>query len=95
MKAPECTSFSPAHTTPILRSKENPAGDETLGKVWYANTVRLLVRRLLTLISKGAHVLVENPQMSYLWLMKEMLVLFWIKGIYIVRIDQCCFEEDV
>ena len=34
--------------------------------------------------------LVENPQLSYLWLMRDMLVLIGLKGLYLVRIDQCC-----
>ena len=67
MKAPECSSFSQAHTTPKIRTLEDPEGDEAQHVIWYANTtVRLMVRRLLSLISKGAHVLVENPLLSYL-----------------------------
>ena len=34
----------------------------------------------------------ENPWLSYLWLMPEMLALIGLPGLYLVRIDQCMHD---
>ena len=40
--APKCTTFSIAHTTPIVRTKENPTGDESNPAVKEANDLSLI-----------------------------------------------------
>ena len=88
--APECKTFSIAHTTPVLRTKENPYGDEKNHEVKKANDMaRLLVKRVLRLIAAGAHVLIENPLMSYFWMLDEVQILMGLPEMTLVRIDQC------
>ena len=88
--APCCTECSIAKTIPKTRSLADPVGDEAREEIRYANkTIRLLVQRALALLSKGAHILIENPQLSYLWLIPEMLILVGFLGMYLVRIDHC------
>ena len=62
-----CDNFSIAHTTPAkIRNLEFPLG-------WGPETItanrmmRLMIRRIQRLTSKGACVIIENPLMSYLW----------------------------
>ena len=88
--APPCTTLSAAHTTPVLRSSENPYGDETNPEVNYANRlVYMTLKRALQVLSVGAHVLIENPLMSYFWLFDEVKKLLGCLGMCLVRIDQC------
>ena len=51
----------------------------------------LLVARCLKLIEAGAHILIENPLMSYLWMLEEFLILMGLPGMALVRIDQCTY----
>ena len=65
--APPCTNLSRAHTTPVVRTPENPYGDEADPEVRACNDlVRLLVRRVKALVRAGACVVIENPLGSYL-----------------------------
>ncbi len=55
-----------------------------------ANKIAMMtVKRVLEATMAGAWVLVENPLMSYLWLMDEFKALMALVGFAIVRIDQC------
>ena len=88
--APPCTSFSIAHTTPVVRTKENPYGDSADPAVAMGNTLLLAtVRRTLLMLAAGGHVMIEHPLMSYGWLFKEVQALMGSVGMYLVRIDQC------
>ena len=88
--AVECTTFSIAHTTPVIRTLENPVGDQNNADIHHANRLASkVVDRCLLLLEAGSHILVENPWLSYLWLLPEMLVLLGIPGLHLVRIDQC------
>ena len=88
MFAPPCTTLTIAHTTPVIRSTDNPYGwtDEARS----ANKlVVLMIRRALMLISLGAAVIIENPLLSYMWLLQEVAGLGGMPGTYLTRIDQC------
>ena len=88
--APPCTTMSIAHTTPPLRSVEDPYGDASNPVVEEGNTFALLtVRRALEMLAVGAHVLIENPLMSFLWLLHEVQAMAGMVGMHLVRIDQC------
>ena len=65
-------------------------GDQNKPEIFVANMMlSRVVRRCLSMLSVGTHILVENPWLSYLWLMPEMLALIGLPGLYLVRIDQC------
>ena len=54
------TSFTIAHTTPVIRSDDNPRGWGPQAE--YGNAMaELMARRILMLLSLGAAVVVENP----------------------------------
>ena len=77
--APECTAFSIAHTTPKIRSLANPVGNQADPEIYWSNLMlSRVVDRCLMLLSIGSHILIENPWLSYLWLIPEMLVLLGI-----------------
>ena len=67
-----------------------PCGDETLPVVKAANDMmRMMCRRILGLLAKGCHVLVENPLLSYLFLQTELLALIGSPEFVSARADQC------
>ena len=69
---------------------ESPEGDPNSQEDRDANAVvDILISRCLRLIAIGAHVLVENPALSYMCLMPKMLLLIGFPGLYLVRIDHC------
>ncbi len=86
-----CTNNSIAQTTPpSTRSMLKPCGDEMLPEVKACNDMmRLMCRRILGLLAKGAHVLVENPLLSYLFLQTEMAALIGSPEFVSARADQC------
>ena len=58
---------------------EFPLGIEESEQVTRANLlVSRMVTRCLGLLAGGADILVENPRLSYLWLLPEMMVLLGI-----------------
>ena len=85
-----CTNFSIAHTTPRVRSKANPYGDESDKEVKHFNDMALYVISIvIKLCEKGCLVIVENPLFSYLWLFDEFRVLFGLEGMELMRVDYC------
>eukprot|EP00969_Alexandrium_andersonii_P244022 10781993-Alexandrium_andersonii.AAC.1 len=42
-------------------------------------------------MAKGRMVTVENPLLSYLWLLDEWLEVLGVPGMRLVRIDHCMF----
>jgi len=88
--APPCTSFTNAHTTPIVRTAANPYGSPDDPQVVEGNQLaKLTVKRMLMMLEAGSHVLLENPLMSFFWALGEVQALMGMIGMYLVRIDQC------
>ena len=86
-----CTDFSMAKS-PKRRTQENPYGDETIEQTRISNEmVRLMCSRIRALVSKGAIIFVENPLLSFLWLLEEMLALCGLPHMRLVRTDHCQF----
>ena len=86
-----CDNFSIAHTTPHkVRTLASPLG-------WSNDTeqanriMRLMIRRIQRLASKGVCIIVENPLMSYLWKIDEMQGLIGSPGFSLTRIDHCTY----
>ena len=83
-----CTSSTPAHTTPITRSMDDPYG-------WGHQAAEgnkmagLMIRRILYLLSRGAAILIENPLRSFLWLLAEVAGITGMPGGWLIRADQC------
>ena len=58
----------------------------------HANRImRLMIRRIQKLASKGACIIVENPLMSYLWKIDEVQGLTGSPGFSLTRIDHCTY----
>ena len=86
-----CETFSIARTTPSkIRNLSQPLGwgpeAEQANKM-----MRLMIRRIQRLVSKGACVTIENPLMSYLWKIEEMQGLMGSPGFNITRADHCTY----
>ena len=90
--APPCTTFSCAHTTPMVRTRTNPYGDGTDPATVEANRlVKKMAQLILELISGGACVLIENPMNSHFWELDSYLLLAGMDGWHFVRTDHCMY----
>ena len=84
-----CHHMTVAHTTPKVRSLENPYGDEADPETSYYNGMAYKMARLLHRLLGRALVLVEQPLFTYLYLFREMLGIIGMPGVVLFRADDC------
>ena len=85
-----CHHMSVAHTTPKVRSLDNPYGNESDEEISYYNKMAMVMaQRIIVLASKGAMILVENPLLSYLYMLNELLGVMGCPGVTVFRENDC------
>jgi len=86
-----CTTFSVART-PKARTTQNPYGTGDDEQVVQANAMALLmVRRCKAFVEKGSLIMIENPLLSFVWLMEELCGLAGDLNFLFVRTDHCMY----
>ena len=88
--APPCTTFTSAHTTPIVRTRANPYGDGSGPATVAANLlVKQMMQIILELVPGGATITIENPMGSDFWELDMVLLLSGMDGFHFIRSDHC------
>ena len=90
-----CHHMSVAHTTPKVRTVENPYGDETDAETCHYNQMAMLLVSRIARLARHALILVEQPLLTYLYLMKEMAGIIGIPGMTLFRADDCMVAEGL
>ena len=87
---PQYAKRSRSHTRHQYFELKRPYGEESKPEIKEANDMAtLLVKPVLKLIAVGTDVLIENPLMSYFWMLDEVQILMGLPRMALVRIDQC------
>lgn len=95
--APACRTMSMARrcdefgSVKILRDESRPEGYGDPDAEESNEMVRKMVVLCLMLHRRGATFAIENPWMSYLWLLKSMQKLMKIKGTELLCLHQCAY----
>ena len=95
--APACRTMSMARrsdrfgSVKILRDEARPEGYGHPDAEESNEMVRRMVLLCLMLHKRGSTFAIENPWMSYLWLLKSMQKLMKIRGVELICLHQCAY----
>ena len=87
-----CNNVSAANSTPKIRTFDMPYGAADDADCQYYNEMaKIMIKRIILLLSKGAMVTVEQPLLSYLYILDEFAELAGFPGLYLFRQDDCMY----